>query len=61
MKLNKEWHRAHPMPKNPTLQQRLEWHIEHAKNCSCREIPEKLKEEIKKLKIKNQRSEQSES
>jgi hypothetical protein len=53
MKLNKEWHLAHPMPKNPTQQQRIEWHIEHAKNCNCRGIPVKLKEEMKKLKIKN--------
>ena len=52
MKLNKEWHLAHPMPKNPTQQQRIEWHLEHAKNCSCCEIPAKLKEEMKKLKIK---------
>ena len=52
MKLNKEWHLVHPMPKNPTQQQRIEWHLEHAKNCGCREIPAKLKEEMKKLKIK---------
>ena len=52
MKLNKEWHLAHPMPKNPSLQERVDWHIEHIKNCSCREIPRKLKEEMKKLKIK---------
>lgn len=52
MKLNKEWHLAHPMPKNPTQQQRIEWHIEHAKNCNCRGIPVKLKEEMKKLKLK---------
>ena len=52
MKLNKEWHLAHPMPKNPTQQQRIEWHIEHAKNCSCREIPPGLAKEIQKYKIK---------
>jgi hypothetical protein len=52
-RLNKEWHLAHPMPKNPSLQQRIEWHTEHFKNCNCRhDIPEKSKEEMKKLKIK---------
>ena len=51
-KLNKEWHLAHPMPKNPSLQQRFEWHLEHAKNCGCREISGKLKEEMKKAGIK---------
>jgi hypothetical protein len=34
------------------LQQRIEWHLEHAKYCGCREIPGKLKEEMKKLNIK---------
>jgi hypothetical protein len=52
MKLNKEWHLAHLMPKNPTIEQRLEWHIEHARHCSCRDIPEKLKAEIKRRNSK---------
>ena len=52
MKLNKEWHLAHPMPKNPTLVQRIAWHINHAKHCACRPIPEKLKEEMERRKIK---------
>jgi hypothetical protein len=51
MKLNREWHLAHPMPKNPTQDQRIAWHIEHKKNCSCRGIPEKLYVEIKKRKL----------
>lgn len=32
-KINKEWHLAHPMPKNPTQEQRLKWHLEHSKHC----------------------------
>lgn len=52
MKLNREWHSAHPMPKNPTLEQRMTWHLEHKKNCGCRDIPEKLKEAIKRKGIK---------
>ena len=42
-KLNAEWHKQHRMPKNPTEEQRIVWHIEHAKHCGCREMPEKLK------------------
>jgi hypothetical protein len=50
--LNREWHTAHPMPKKPTVQQRIQWHIEHLKHCRCRtDIPPKLKAEMKKLKI----------
>ena len=33
MSINAEWHRANPMPKHPTLEQRLEWHHEHALHC----------------------------
>ena len=48
-KINKEWHLAHVMPKNPTKEQRLNWHIEHAKVCACREMPDSLKNEIAKV------------
>jgi len=47
MSINKEWHLAHRMPKNPTFEQRVEWHIEHQKNCACRPIAGKLAEEMK--------------
>lgn len=54
MKINKEWHLAHKMPKNPTLDQRINWHLEHLKNCECRtDIPEKLKTEMKERGIKS--------
>ncbi|OGI17561.1 MAG: hypothetical protein A3J63_04180 [Candidatus Moranbacteria bacterium RIFCSPHIGHO2_02_FULL_40_12b] len=49
MKINKEWHLKNRMPKNPALEQRIKWHKEHAKFCACREMPAKLKAEIKKL------------
>lgn len=52
MKLNKEWHLNHLMPKNATMDQRIQWHIEHAQNCQCRDIPEKVLAEIKKRKLK---------
>lgn len=55
MKINKEWHLKHLMPREPTMDQRLDWHIEHEKNCYCREIPPKLKEEIEKRKLKNKK------
>jgi hypothetical protein len=52
MKLNKEWHLDHPMPKNASMEQRIKWHIEHLKNCNCRtDIPAKLKAEMKKRNI----------
>lgn len=51
-KINEKWHKENRMPKNPTVEQRTEWHLEHQKHCACREIPEKLLEEMKKRKLK---------
>jgi hypothetical protein len=47
-KINAEWHRTHRMPKNPSLDERIAWHLEHAKNCGCRPIDGKLKAEIER-------------
>jgi hypothetical protein len=52
MNLNKEWHLKHPMPKNANLDQRIAWHLEHIKYCSCRGIPDKLKAAIKSRGLK---------
>jgi hypothetical protein len=46
--LNKEWHKANPMPKHPSLEQRIKWHVEHARECQCREIPKSIAKEHKK-------------
>ncbi len=43
-KINAAWHRAHRMPPNATLDERIAWHVEHAANCGCREIPASLRE-----------------
>jgi len=51
-KINKEWHLAHKMLKNPTMDQRIAWNLEHQKNCSCRKIEGKLAEEMTKRGIK---------
>ena len=52
MRINAEWHNTHPMPKNPTVEQRIAWHIEHARECACRPIPAKLREEISRREAK---------
>jgi hypothetical protein len=51
-KLNIEWHQAHRMAQNASLEQGIAWHLEHSKNCSCRPIPERLEGELKKHGIK---------
>ena len=51
-KINAAWHKEHRMPGNATIEQRIEWHLEHLKNCRCRpDLPVGLKEEMKKRKI----------
>ena len=45
-KINVEWHKKHKMPKNPSFEERAKWHLEHAKECSCRAISDKLKREL---------------
>ncbi|MEO8590333.1 MAG: hypothetical protein ABI432_13245 [Flavobacteriales bacterium] len=47
MKLNKVWHLKHPLPPNANFEQRVKWHLAHAKHCACRGIPTKLAEEMK--------------
>lgn len=46
MKLNREWHLAHVMPRNATLEERLNWHLAHAANCACREMPPGIRKEL---------------
>jgi hypothetical protein len=48
MAINKEWHAANRMPKNATLEQRVEWHKAHAENCDCREMPKSIAEELRR-------------
>ena len=43
MSINAEWHRKHPMPKNPSVAQRAAWHREHEAECACRPVPPKLR------------------
>jgi len=36
---NANWHATHRMLKNQTAEQRIEWHLAHDANCSCRTPP----------------------
>lgn len=54
MKINKAWHLKHKMPENPTMEQRIKWHLAHAKNCGCRKIEGKIAEEMTRRGIKFQ-------
>jgi hypothetical protein len=47
MTINAQWHKKNIMPKNPTEEVRIKWHIEHLKFCPCRAPSPKLTAEIK--------------
>jgi hypothetical protein len=51
MSINREWHLNHKMPRNPTLDQKIAWHVDHTRNCDCRPLHGKILEEITKRGI----------
>ncbi len=46
--MNAAWHDAHPMPPRATLDQRVAWHVAHAKACGCRPMPATVVAELKR-------------
>jgi len=50
--MNAAWHRKHPLPPRPTLDQRVRWHAAHAKACGCREMPPSIVKELRKKKAR---------
>lgn len=45
--MNKVWHAKNPMPPRATLDQRIQWHKEHLKQCACREVPKSILSNMK--------------
>lgn len=48
MKINTEWHTKNKIAQSANLDQRVKWHLEHTRHCSCRSVPEDILEEMKK-------------
>jgi hypothetical protein len=48
MQINATWHLRHKMPADPTLDQRVKWHMAHARHCSCSAVDEEILEELKR-------------
>jgi hypothetical protein len=47
--LNKEWHRLNRMPPRMTREQRIKWHVAHARVRGCRAIPESVRADVERL------------
>jgi len=46
MTINREWHAMHKLHRNASIEERLHWHVQHAANCGCREIPPNIWREL---------------
>lgn len=46
--VNEEWHAAHVLGQGASLDRRVEWHVEHATACGCREIPATVVAELER-------------
>lgn len=47
-RINTTWHQKHRMPPRPTLEQRVSWHVAHARWCGCRAMPATVIAELKR-------------
>jgi hypothetical protein len=45
---NRQWHDEHRLGKGASLDDRVRWHLEHARVCGCRPIPELILKEIER-------------
>ncbi len=37
--MNADWHRAHVLGSKAAMDERVRWHVAHARECGCRPIP----------------------
>jgi hypothetical protein len=37
-RINRAWHESHRMPSNAGDDERIAWHLDHARHCGCRRI-----------------------
>ncbi len=44
--MNAEWHDAHVLGPGASMDRRVEWHLEHARECGCRAVPRTVAEEL---------------
>lgn len=52
--MNKLWHEMHLMPRAASMEERLAWHLEHAKNCGCRPLPGGIRALIEDMRLKQE-------
>ncbi len=50
--VNKDWHIKNKMPSNATMNQRIQWHADHARECGCAPIPPSIRLKMAERKPK---------
>lgn len=48
--INQAWHEKHPLDPKARLEERIHWHLEHAKHCGCRPMPLDIRAAVKVMK-----------
>ena len=49
--MNAEWHDEHALGQGAPLDRRVQWHLEHARECGCRAVPRTVAEELERRGI----------
>jgi len=49
--VNKQWHEENRLAPGASFDERVRWHLEHAKACGCRPVPPKVLEEIERREL----------
>ncbi len=49
--MNREWHDQHRLSTGASLEERVQWHIEHAETCACRPVPRSVLEELERRRL----------
>jgi hypothetical protein len=50
MPMNQPWHDQHPLDPKARLEERVRWHLVHARQCGCRPMPLDIQAAIKVMK-----------
>jgi hypothetical protein len=49
--MNATWHDRHPMPSPASIDQRVRWHLAHAKACGYRESPRTVRAGLRRQRV----------
>lgn len=45
--VKREWHKTHVLASHAPMERRIEWHLEHVRECGCAPVPPSVLAEIR--------------